>query len=328
MSNKRWGVLIVVISAALAGSLFFFAGERSDRGPSPAKELASQSQIDEESRPFADLRDSPEREIEKRALSEAGVVNFDDGEILIPNWRRPDDLPTLVAPFSDDVPQLVALAKEGDALSSYSLHLVLEGCRSAPSSAQERDEIIIRMQQTHEIVIPGETQLARITDPEQLPLFVQSIESSYENCKGIDTQYLVDSNEWLEIAATDSGPPSAKLEYAATLSDPLTRQELYRKAWEQGDIESLFYLSHELQLSYNSGEEPTNNVNAAAMLLAYSKLLEAAMSTHGEIANRRINRVNEIYAEASLLLASHELTRAEELAKEIIRSNPKCCLSL
>lgn len=255
-------------------------------------------------------------------------VDFPDGEVILVKWHRRPSIPIPDVPYGEHLDELYSLANAGDSTSAFVLYNIMQSCRFAPESEVDLNEAIDKLQQTHEIAIGNSGDVTRIADPEQIPMLIEVLKAGTKNCGGITAAEKARTMHWLEIAASENGASTAKVLLASEGDDSGERERLYRESWEQGNIDGLYGLSHELQLSYNSGDKPTNKVAAYAALFAYTELLESGFTDHGEIANRQLERVRRTLDEATKLMVNYELVEATRIAKDLIRSNPNCCLAI
>lgn len=266
---------------------------------------------------------------ESSMLDKATEINLPGGEPLEIAWRRQPPVEYPMPPFEHQYEILRHQAESGNGMSALILHGIMQMCASAFDTEEELEEAIDLLQQTHSVRLPNMEVPATVSDPQQIPMFVQQMTTQYEDCSGLELQHESESTKWLKLAA-EKRVPIAMIEYANQISDPNEAIDWFKGAWEEGESEGLMSMSNVYFANYNSGEKPEDNVKGFATLLAYTQLVETGMGgpDHGPVAHRQVQRIKNMLDEAKSTLKQYEIDEATALARKLIASNSNCCFEM
>ena len=216
-------------------------------------------------------------------LKDKSVV-FPDGDVLEVNWRK-HMRPTVVEYSVDNYEILREAALNGDAIVSIMLYEMQRNCQSRYENEDELEAAVDQLHQTHTIPIPGQEKSVRLADPESIERTADSMRSKYSRCEKLFA-YLGNLEEnWLERSAND-GWPLAMVELGQQQQDQGSARNLYQAAWDAGSVHGLSLLSEIIKQSYKSGEDPTANVEAFAVLHTYTIIETTLLEDQGRIAGR------------------------------------------
>ncbi len=233
-----------------------------------------------------------------------------------------------------DVAELVRLAKEEDEpFSARELGIRKSQCVGAPTTREglEREMSNLKQSRTVSATVTEGDFLA--TNEEELRLLLQMMESTFEKCSDIRTVLDGDDTDFMKMSA-DNGNPVAMLDYANSIfSDNSELAKSYMdSAWNSGQASALWVLSNYETSRFERGIDPSADVEAAALLLAFAALEEARIELFGIDPSHPV-------AQAAVETANGALQRLDALnpykrdlaikrAQELIETNDRCCIRL
>lgn len=257
------------------------------------------------------------------ALLDDNQLIFPDGDVVEINWRQ-HIRPTVGNFGADNYEVLREAALNGDAIVSMILHEKQRSCQSRFESEEDLEAAVDQLHQTHTIPFPGQEQPSGISNPEYIENMEFILRDHFTDCQKF-VAYQGNLNEkWLERSAAD-GWPVAMVELGQQQEAPESAKSYYQEAWEAGSVEGLELLAEIIKQSYESGEDPSANVEAFAVLHTYTIIESALLKDHGQVAGRFTAGLKANLEREQSLLRPRELRKAIEMSKQMIRSNPNCC---
>jgi len=264
----------------------------------------------------------------------SGIV-FPDGTTIKVTWRWPQESHRpLTEPLGQHYQTLKQQALAGDSDAAFDLYRIGDLCVNAVETKSELSATKDKLLETHMVVLPafGEKELY-IENPDGVKNAIAMFEMEYERCIGVTAEMKSEKSMWLE-RAKDGGPSLATYLYASQLTDNSEAIGYLQQSWEAGFMLSLPLMAEKYMENYESGEEPTDDINAYATQLAYSKLLENRRNEFDSVKSGSVapmgpeeQRANQSLEELASLMQDSEIAEAIDVAKEIVLSNSKCCLA-
>lgn len=322
--------LLISLVAALLGGLFILQQVRT-----PDTEVSQPVEVDQDPSLRAYARDAelgadlvPPEELSanlEQTKANPNHLVFLDGDIVEINWRK-YPMPSVRNIDIDNYEVLREAAMNGDAVISMILHEWQNGCRLQYETDEELEVAVDQLYQTHTYPVPGRDQSTALVDPKEVDLIAEGLRSNYLRCRKFAKKQGNLDEKWLERAAAD-GSSAAMIEMGLRQTDPELAESLYRKAWNAGNPGGLLELATMRYQSYESGDDPTANIEAFAIFHTYIVIEQVMLKKYGESGRKFAQTMrNELDKKQSLLLP-RELEAALDMSRQMIRLNPNCCFS-
>jgi hypothetical protein len=288
----------------------------------------------EKSSQGADANAVPFLAVKKVALVNPGlpvektvVLVFPDASEVLVSIRQhittypPVELTDRLVDMYDD---LVRTATDGDASAARILYDHLNYCRGAFQDSASWDDAI-RMLRDEGVLIHANRDGA----VEELPrgLDTSSIERGmrrqFERCEGVSEDQMDEAEEWARRSA-EGNDYFGMQAWNRVLGKSEESLKVLEKAWELGHGSALQSISiyHRTGISESAVDQP-DYIKVYAYQLAYNKLKEAAYASQN--ASMMVKMENVLKGLGGYLTPT-EQQQAEEMAREIVASNPNCCI--
>lgn len=299
---------------------------------------------DPETRPVESRAIGPQTEAPESGPTEA--IEQQEKPVLRPSFLAPrddDELPlqiewrprraTLKEEYPDSYAELRALAEAGDGEAARRLHRLLWECGSAPppQSDEEIEATIAEARQTY--ILPT------YRNGKRKPVDFNPIRDSFDanvdryvqkakKCREISMAQRAEAQQWLDQAVL-RGEAGHSLDHVLASYHRDDALKMAQDVWNSGDPMALQYFSGQYGEDYRLGRDPEGLIKQYAYTLAFFELLARSDEiTHpDEYANGSWTMLRNEFEEIfESRLHRHEVRQAKDLARDIIRDNPNCCI--
>jgi len=259
---------------------------------------------------------------ETENVSSDFAIMFPDGDQLEVHIRQTEYKYPTIKVLRDDYDRLGDLALNGDPAIAYYLYKALRNCSNTPYKDEASVESgISQLYQTHTLINDNnEIGSAGITNdrPNDLETMENHIRDEFTYCMGMDNEQLVESEQWRTLAI-ENGNEMAAAEYSGSLMRGTPEiAAAHLKAFELGDINGAGGVS----VAYKNGwpGQAPDLVRAYAYGFIYAELLQANYPRSWQ------KYADQHLEEISNTIPKYQKESAIEMAKEILRNNPNCCV--
>ena len=263
--------------------------------------------------------------------SRSRKVYFDELESVRVEFRSFDKrVPIFPLQIVDGYADFAEKARNGDAASAFSLYNALSQCQRAYTDEVDLETAIEKLHATRSLALPNRTE-PMVFRGEDIQNTETQLRNDYSRCKGLtDTQKFEDYRAWLKMSADGEFLPAVdRLSWTqfekGEFDDSLASLD---KAWILGSPLATRGL-YELYKHGHGNIEP-DKVTAAAYLYLGTALAEAQRPPgsyeKGGVIERMLGRSAELLEQELLSLNQHEVQTAVSMAREILTSNPNCCV--
>ncbi|MEM7357998.1 MAG: hypothetical protein AAF431_02745 [Pseudomonadota bacterium] len=252
------------------------------------------------------------------------VVKF---SVLIPKVLS-DEIPSIPAEQLYD--ELSTSAKNGNREAALELAHELNRCRKGYSDKLSLRSAIEKLQDHGLYDSPdGLTKDFPIPQSER-GFYVSHISREFKFCEGFSQLQLLESNEWAERSAAQGNISAMDflVRIAIDSGDVAMEYKWHKAQWDRfGFIESADSITAMLMSGATPNGKPDYK-KAYAYFLVYSKLKLASLGDKNE---HYYNSLSAQFADTNTALSSklsaNEHLESEQLAADLIESNPNCCTS-
>lgn len=263
-----------------------------------------------------------------QSASHRGAIRFFDGETVDVRFRSQDgNGPSYPEHLASKLQEWKQAARSRDAEAARILYKALNRCRdNLYESDQDFAAAMDRFQQTHVIqkTVAGHELTVR---KEPTPELLADLRESYEFCKGIEEDEVLDAETWHETAAIN-GSVLAQLSLGQKLLNTPEGRAYLEMAWKAGNIDAAGWLGKSLTI--RNDKISSNLVSAYAYKALYAELVRAEFESRGTAETsfaktwmaadaKGIDRIES-------QLRPHELEAAQKLTKKLYFDNSNCCL--
>lgn len=247
-------------------------------------------------------------------------ITFPDGEHIPVSLRQTSyRYPTGVTSLANEYGRLVEDALNGDVATAHYLYKSLRRC-GKPEFANEADleAAITEFYQTERYTTSDGINVGVSGGPNVREGVEESLREEFAFCVGVDQRDLSDFDHWRDLAI-ENGHVGAALSYDnGLLRRSPERVTAYKKAFELGSINAAGHVS----IAYKEGwpgQEP-DLVQAYAYAYIHANLFQAyAPKKYHQRADYNLNQIVNT-------MPLYQMDEAVALAKEILTSNPECCI--
>jgi tetratricopeptide (TPR) repeat protein len=257
------------------------------------------------------------------------VVDFEGEEPIRVEFRKfrfeVFDFPFRLADAYED---LSVKALNGNGAAAHALYLIGEQCRNIAVDQEEMEDIVNKLYAERMLYLPDRPSGIMLED-QDIAQHESQIRTQFRRCQGLSReQRMAGVDSWLPLAVKHGYLPAVdRLSWISYEQGDVAKSlEYLEQAWVLGSPLALGGL-YEVYLNGGEGIEPDPEL-ATAHLYLVDALFDARHidAELGPVLRRKNLATKTELAERMASLRPSSAERAVELARQILLSNPHCCV--